>query len=149
MLRLLCTSLLFPQEITAFLSRLMHPSRLETFSSLPVRWCPSNRPQFIGTPEMSANDVILVWDDPYIMDPLVFDPRYAVHTMCDRDAALMLQYYNGNYNWTLQTEELKTFRAPLTPSLAYPPVRGALPRWFCTAGTVTTTSGHCDLYHRS
>ena len=73
--------------------------------SLPVR-CPSNRPQFIGTPETSANNMTLVWDGPYSMHPLVFDPRYAVYTKCGRDAAPMLQYYNGNYNWTLQAADL-------------------------------------------
>ena len=90
MLCLLCTSLLFPQEMTAFLSQLMHPSQLDTSSSLTVG-CPSTSPRFIGSPDTSANNVTLVWDEPYIMDPLVFDPRYAVYTMCDGDAALTLQ----------------------------------------------------------
>ena len=76
--------------MTTSLSQLMHPSWPWTSSSLPVG-CPSNRPRFIGTPETSANNVTLVWDEPHIMDPLVLDPRYAVYTLCDSDAAQTLQ----------------------------------------------------------
>ena len=57
------------------------------------------------------------------MDPLVFDPRYAVYTKC------------GDYNWTLQAEDLQSSSYTIT---------GLPASKRCTA-QVVLYSRHCAL----
>ena len=44
--------------------------------------CPSNPPQFAGSPNLLAGIVTLLWDEPHIEDPLITSPRYALYSMC-------------------------------------------------------------------
>ena len=71
-----------------------------------------------------ANNVTLVWDEPHITDPLIFDPRYAVFSICD-----------GDTDQVLQARDLQ--------SSTYT-IRGLPPSEWCTA-LVVLYSRHCEV----
>ena len=85
--------------------------------------CASTPPRFTGSPSISTEGVVLVWDEPDIMDPLVLDRRYALYTMCD-----------GETNQILQADDLQG------PSLT---VTGLPANTRCSA-LVVMYSRHCD-----
>ena len=85
--------------------------------------CASTSPQFTGSPSTSTEGVVLVWDEPDIMDPLVLDRRYALYTMCD-----------GETTPTFQSDDLQG------PSYTI----SGLPTGTQCTGLVVMYSRHCE-----